>query len=148
MSEITTESLHASVSEMAGRRGLNTFRRYWDLCNQAKRLEDVGAFYCFATNEPKYGNVAIIADGKVIDVEGDDSDGSGAVSIRDLSSIAAVHLRLGPIDGYRYSQDASLVVATRLVGESNAGPYWVAVTPQDEVQLLQFASTLIEHTRR
>ena len=142
------QSFQACVLGMIGHHGLNTLRRYWDLCNQANRVEDVKAFYCFTTNEPKYGNVAIIVDGKLIDVEGDDSDGSGYVAIRDLSSIAAVHLRLAPIDGYKRSQDAVLAVVTRLVGESNAGPYWVAVTPQDEEHLLQFADALVEHTRR
>lgn len=137
------QSLHVSVSEMIGTHGLDTFRRYWEVCNQAKRMEDVKAFYCFTTNEPKYGNVVILADDKVIDVEGDDSDGRGDVSIRNLSSIAAVHVHLAPIEGFGRAQGASLVVSTRLVGESNAGPYWIAATPQEREQLLQFASVLV-----
>lgn len=139
-----SQSLHASVSEMLGQYGLSTFSRYWKLCNQAERMKDVEAFYCFATAEPKYGNVAIITNGKVIDVEGDDSDGSGSVTIRDLSSIAAVHLRTAPIEGYKRAESASLAVSTRLVGESNAGPYWVAVTAQEEERLIQFTSALTD----
>ena len=139
-----SQSLRASVSEMLGQYGLSTFSRYWNLCNRAERIEDVEAFYCFATTEPKYGNVAVITHGKVIDVDGDDSDGSGAVSIRDLSSIAAVFLHAAPIEGYKRSEGASLVVSTRLVGESNTGPYWVAVTAQQEERLVQFASALTD----
>ena len=143
-----SQSLRASVSEMIGQYGFSTFSRYWNLCNRAERIEDVEAFYCFATAEPKYGNVAIITDGKVIDVEGDDSVGSGSVVIRELSSIAAVYLREAPIEGYKRSVGASLVVSTRLVGESNAGPYWVAVTAQQEERLVQFASALTDFASR
>jgi hypothetical protein len=107
-------------------------------------MEDVEAFYYFATTEPKYGNVAVITDGKVIDIEGDDSDGSGSLTIRDLSSIAAVHLRTAPMEGYQRSAGASLLLSTRLVGESNTGPYWVAVTTQQEERLIQFASALTD----
>ena len=141
------QSFQESVSDMIAHHGLGTLRKYWDLCNQAKPMRDVEAFYCFSAEEPRYGNIAAIVDGQVIDIEGDESDGTGIVVFRDLSSIASVQLRTPPIGGYSRSEDATLAIITRLRGESNTGPYWVAITPQDYENLIQFASTLIRHVR-
>ena len=120
----------------------NSFRRYWNLYKQTSDIARIQSFYI--KTEESYYNVAIIGDGILVDVEGDDSDSSGGLNIRSLDAIRGVTVRSGPLKAFPRTQGASLVVLTRLVGETNAGPYWVAKTPEEEGRLLGFAQSLVQ----
>ena len=91
-----------------------------------------------------YCNVAIIADGLLIDIEGDDNDNTGNLTFQPLESISAVRVRAEPLRGLDHSRDALLVVLANRVGEEGVGLHWVAKTEEDEERLLAFAKTLVK----
>ena len=142
------QQLDATVQDLLERYDLNTFRRYWELLKRTAPLRDVQAFFFCVDPATGYCNVAVLSEGKVIDVEGDDSDGTGGASIRDLASIAAIHLRLGQLEGFSRTHGASVVAVTRLMGEAGSGPYWSAQTPAEEDRLLRFAQNLVSSLAR
>ena len=69
------------VAELLSGHSLDTFRRYWALYERAVAVQNVQAFYLKIEPEQGYCNFAVVGDGKVVDVEGDDSNGSGGISI-------------------------------------------------------------------
>ena len=91
-----------------------------------------------------YCNVALIGDGLLVDVEGDDSDNKGSLTYRSLEFVSGVSIYAGPLRGLDSSRGASLVVVTRKVGEEGIGLHWIAKTEEEEEHLLQFAQTLLK----
>ena len=138
-----TRQAGTAVAELLSGHSLDTFRRYWALYERAVAVQNVQAFYLKIEPEQGYCNFAVVGDGKVVDVEGDDSNGSGGISIRNLSAISGVAFYLGSLTGFPRTQGASLVAVAKLVGETASGPYWAAWTEDEERQLVGFARVLI-----
>ena len=107
-------------------------------------MTDIRASFVGVDPATSYYNVAILGDDKLVDIEGDDTGGTGYVSVQSLASIGAIVLREGQIEGFVRSQGASLVVYTRLVGETSSGPYWVARTTPEVDRLIRFATFLVD----
>ena len=139
-----SQQLDATVEDLLKHYNPNTFRRYWELYRRAVPLTEVRASFVGVDPTTSYYNVAILGDGKLVDIEGDDTGGTGYVGFQSLTGIGAVVLREGQIEGFSRSQGASLVMFTRLVGETNAGPYWVARTTPEVDRLTQFTKFLVD----
>ena len=138
------EQLDKTVAEVFALFSTNTFRRYWELYKQTADISEVQGFFIRTELQATYCNVAIIGDGRLVDVEGDDSDNSGGLSIRSLDSVCGVSVHSGPLKAFPRTQGASLVVLTKLVGETNPGAYWMAKTPEEEERLLGFVQFLVQ----
>ena len=141
-----SQQLEQDVDQLLQSHNLSTFRYYWELYKRAFRWDEIQAYYLIIDPATTYGNVAMLGHGKLIDIDGDDSTGAGYLGIQDLASIGAVIFRRGQIEGFSHSQGASLVVFTRLIGEPDSGPYWVARTELDEERLIVFARLLVDST--
>ena len=139
-----SQLLDLSVEQLLQSPNFSTLRYYWELYKRAFPHREIQASYVFHDPATGYGNVVVLGHSEVIDIEGDDSTGTGYLGIQRLASIGSVVFRKGQIEGLVRSQGASLVVFTRLVGETNAGPYWIARTEPEEEQLILFARFLVD----
>ena len=88
------------------------FAQYWELYEETADTSKIEWFYLNV--EPQqplkggYCNVAIIGGGLLIDVEGDDTNHSGSLSLGPLESFSSVAMQKGALPGLSHSQDASL----------------------------------------
>ena len=126
---------------------LDVFEDYWDLYKETADISNVQGFFVRTAGEYdsiSYCNAAIIGDGLLVDIEGDDDGESGSLTIRSLDSIAGLSIHTEALPGLPDSQGASLVVDTELAGESDYGPHWVAKTEEEEEHLLRFAKVLVQ----
>ena len=137
------------VERLVDENDLSTFAEYWGLYESTADLSNVQAFYVRTEAQPffagsaRYCNVAILGDGLVVDIEGDDSRSTGSLTLSTLDSVMPVSLHAGPLPGLSDSQGASLVVLARSAGEADAGFHWVAKTEEEEENLLKFAQHLV-----
>lgn len=138
------------VEEAIEEHNLEQFAEYWELYKSVVHVQNIEGF--FVRTEPNlypygsggYCNVAIIADGLLIDIEGDDSDDTGNLSFHPLESVSGVRIRPGPLHGLEASREALLVVIANRVGEDGIGLYWVAETEEAEEDLRQFVRILLK----
>ena len=132
--------------------GLDMFAQYWELYEETADISEIQRFY--VNIEPQqtsgggYCNVAIIGDGLVVDIEGDDVRRSGSLSLDSIEKISSVGIHMGQLPGLPNSQNASLVVVVQRVGESDVALYWTARADDDEERLLEFARVLVQRVSR
>ena len=125
---------------------LETFARYWRLYQRTAVITEVEGFFLRIEDRSPAGgycNVAIIGNGLLVDVEGDDVDRSGTLTAHSLDAFNEVFIHIGPLRGLPSSQGARLVVVAELKGQEDAGTHWVAKTFAEEDMLLEFAAVLI-----
>ena len=136
--------LDQHVDELFATHETGSFRRYWSLYKSTCPIEEVRRFYLKIDTGNSYFNVAILGDGKIIDIDGDARNEAGGLSIRSLKAIAGVVMRSGSVQTLPHVQSATLVVITQLTGGRANGPYWYAENPEEEERLLAFVQPLIE----
>ena len=143
----------ASIVEQAvEQHNLVKFAQYWELYLKTTDVQGIEGF--FVTTEVQghaightvgaYCNVAIIGDGLLIDIEGDDEDNTGSLTFHPLESVSGVEIHAEPLRGLASSRGALLVVIANQVGEEDIGLHWVAKTAEDEEHLLAFAKILVK----
>ncbi len=145
-----SEQLTRIVQQSIEEHRFAKFARFWELYESTTDIQRIEAFYIrtevqdswLIPNGGGYCNVAIIGDGLLIDIEGDDNNGTGNLTFQTLKSVGAVEIHTSPLQGLHSSQGASLVVLTNS-DEGDIGVHWVAKTEDDEEHLLQFAQTLV-----
>lgn len=148
---MTTKSVAARLKQTVDcaikEHGLELFAQYWDLYREITSISNVRRFYARTEGQPLYTggycNVAIIGDGLLVDIEGDDSRRSGGLSVESLDSIAKVTFHVGELPGLPAARGASLVVLAQGVGETDVGLHWVAKTEDEEDRLVEFARELV-----
>ena len=143
-----SHQLDQAVDDLLQCHKLSTFRYYWELYKRTFPQFEIQAHYSVVGTPTEYANAVILGDGKVIDIEGDDETDSGYLAVQDVASIGSVVFHRGHVEGFSRSQGASLVVFTRLVGETDSGPYWVARTELEEDRLIMFARRLVDSLPR
>lgn len=142
------DNLFRIVEKAIEEHGFGTFAKYWELYEETVDVSDVQRFYF--TMEPQwhgnggYCNVAIIGDGLLVDVEGDDTRRSGGLNMQTLDSVTRVSAHAGALPGIPNAQGATLIIMTDRANEHNVGIYWVAKTDEDQERLIQFTSTLVK----
>lgn len=125
-------------------RGIETFASYWKVAVEVVGEETVHSY--FETYEKGYGNVAILTDGFIIDVEGDDEDGTGVVGVFDLRRIDSVGLLQGPVDFIEDTNANSLTLVTNLTDEPS-GPWWTTDDEAEKATLRRFAKAALERLK-
>lgn len=121
------------------------FRQYWELYLQTAEPSNIQNLFVRADEDGGYCNIAVMGDGRIADIDGDDNENSGSLRIYALSTVIEVILHRGSIVSLSRSQGASLVMLIRLGGTDESLPYWAAFTPDQEVQLLEFAQSLVQY---
>ena len=143
----TSASLSKTVEAAIGEHDLSIFAKYWKLYEETADTSSIQRFYINVESQQFYAggycNVAIIGDGLLIDIEGDDIRGSGGLIMESLESVTKVSIYAGPLPGLQNSQGASLVVTADSIGESDIGFHWIAKTEDEEKHLTLFAKSLV-----
>ena len=127
--------------------GFPTFAQYWEIYSLTADLSAVQAFYFRTESQYPFGaycNAAIIGDGLLVDIEGDETKKSGGLTMASLDSISGVSIHAGSLPGLPSSNGASLVVLSRRPAETNVGLHWVAKSDEEEEHLLSFAKCLVQ----
>ena len=108
-----TERMETVVKRKIEEHELEAFEEYWELSKELIAGLPVRAFYLAA--DEGYGNLAIITDRAIIDIEADDDDDDlGYISVTTIESIAKVHFRAGPVPTIPNSEDAQLTIISQL----------------------------------
>lgn len=137
-----TEQMETVVKRIIEENELEAFEEYWDLSRDLIAGLPVRAFYVIA--DEGYGNLAIITDRSIIDIEADDDDDDlGYISVTTIESIAKVHFRAGPVQTIPNSDDAQLTIILSLTGATGSGPYWIAETDAEYKRLKRFGAALM-----
>ena len=148
-----SEQLSRIVEKAIEEHELEKFEDYWELFEATANIKEVQAFFLrtevyrdtvLIMGEAAYCNLAIIGDGLLIDIEGDDSDGTGSLTFHSLASVSGVSIHAEPLQNLPSSRGASLVVLANRAGEEDVGLHWVAKTEEEEERLLRFAEALVE----
>lgn len=136
--------LAAAAAKLLASNSTN-FRQYWELYLQTAETSSIQNLFVRAAEGGGYSNIAIMGNGRIADIEGDDNENSGSLRFYALSTVSEVILHRGSIKSLSRSQGASLVMLIRLGGTDESLPYWAATTPDQEVQLLEFAQSLVQY---
>ena len=137
-----TKQMATVVERTIEENELEAFEEYWELSRELIDGLPVRAFYLAA--DEGYGNLAIITDRSIIDIEADDDDDDfGYVSVTTIESIAKVHFRAGPVPTLPDSQDAQLTIILSITGATGSGPYWIAETDAEYKRLTRFGAALM-----
>ncbi len=127
--------------------GFSRFAQYWKLYRDTADISTVQRFFVRTESDSFYPggycNVAVIGDGLLVDIEGDDRQSKGGLAIQSLDSITKVSIHAGSLPGLRNSQNATLIVIARRAEDTEVGPHWIATNEEEEGHLLQFAHTLV-----
>lgn len=137
-----TEQMKAVVERSIEENELEAFEEYWDLAKELVEALPIRAFYVVA--DEGYGNLAIITDRSIIDIEADDDDDDlGYISVTTIESIGKVHFRTGPVPTLPDSEDAQLTIILSITGATGSGPYWIAETDAECKHLKRFGAALM-----
>ena len=131
---------------------LSKFAEYWELYADAADVQSIKGFFvktdiqddAFDYAGGGYCNVAIITEGLVIDIEGDDNDNTGNLAFHTIDSFSSIELHTRALRGLESSHGALLVVLANRAGQENIGLHWIAKTEQDKERLLAFAKKLVK----
>ena len=140
--------LISAVEQVIEVYGLDVFEQYWELYKEIGGISNVQRFYVRTgasaadAADVSFCHAAIIGDGLLVDIQGDDCLKSGGLRFNSLASIVQVSIHDGPVDGAPSSEGASLVVVASRPNDAGPGLHWVAKTEQEENHLLPFAKTL------
>ena len=136
-----TKQMETVVERTIEENELEAFAEYWGLSKELIAGLPVRAFYLAA--DEGYGNLAIITDRSIIDIEADDDDDDlGYISLTTIESIAKVHFRAGPVQTVPNSEDAQLTIILSIAGATGSGPYWIAETDAEYKHLTRFGAAL------
>ena len=138
------EQLAEAVARVLALNNTAKFRQNWDLYKQTTEVSEIKGLFIRMEEDEGYCNIAIIGDGRVVDIEGDDRDGSGDTIVFPFRAVSEVIFHRGSLPSLRRSTGALLIVIARIISREQSGPYWVAKTPEEEEQLMVFARTLVQ----
>ncbi len=144
--------LNRIVEKAIEEHNLAKFQEYWNLYTTTFDTISVQGFYIrteaqdgqMLASSGGYCNVGIVGDGLLIDIEADDRNNSGTLSVQSLKSVSEISFHKGSLQNVARSQGASLVVVTHRTGVEDIGLYWAAKTSVDEERLLIFAKALMQ----
>ena len=119
-----------------------SFERNWSIYKASLDIQNIEGFLIKTVPSTKYIDVAVLGEGLIIDVDGCEDGSVGGVSATSLVMLRSIHFFSKPLESLPLTEDATLVVTTRLIGATSGGPYWVAANQEEEKDLLLFAGIL------
>ena len=138
-----TAKLLKAVERILEEDDLEGFAECWSLGRELLEGLPVRAFY--ACNEDSYANLAILADGLIVDIETEEDDDSPVnLTVISLKAVAEIHFHEGPVHTIPDSEDAQLTLVLSMVGATDAGPYWIAETNAEREHLVRFGKALLK----
>ena len=136
-----TEQLHRVVDSISSEHDLEVLEEYWELARHALKGRPIRRFYVQA--EKGYANVAILTDGVVADIEGDDREDEGSFAVYRINSLSRVGFYREQVPTVPDSGEAELVMTVHVTGISDLELYWIAKTEPEAEHLLDFGGALV-----
>lgn len=138
-----TEQLNSKVQEMLDEYDLEVFEEYWDLSREV--LGDISVRKFYVQFNEGYGNVAVLSDELVVDIEGaDDAEEGGLLNVKPLKALSSVEFRQGPVDTLPHSEDTQLVMLLYEAGTDDWDMHWTAENDDERRHLVNFGRAVIE----
>ena len=136
-----SEQLSEKVDSILEEYDLDVLSGYWNLAKSVLTGHAVRRFYVQAGEG--YGNIAILTDGMVVDVVGDEQDDEGYVAVHRISAFSGIDFYEEQVPTVPGSDDAELVVVTNTVGSDTLGLHWIATDEEESEYLLRFGRALV-----
>lgn len=137
-----TAKLLKATERILEKNDLEAFAECWALARELMDGLPVLAFY--ARPEDSYANLAILADGLIIDIETEEDDDSpDDLTVISVKAVAEVHFHTGPVHTIPDSEEAQLTLVLSMVGATDLGPYWIAETDAEREHLVRFGKALL-----
>ena len=140
-SKDVSEQLNKKVDSMLEEYELEVLSDYWDLGKRVLEGQTIRRFYVQA--DEGYGNIAILTDGVVADIVGDDHDGQGAVAVHRISAFSGIDFYEEQVPTVPGSDEAELVIVANAAGSDTLGLHWIATTEEEAKHLLGFGRDLV-----
>ncbi len=121
---------------------LDELESYWDLGNTILGEAPVRRFYVHV--EEGYGNVAVLTDTLVLDMEGETDGAEGGLVAHRVRGLGEVSFYEHPIPTIAGSAGAQLVVVASAIGSDEIGSHWIANTDEEYDYLVSFGQALVE----
>ena len=135
-----TEQLHKVVDSILSEHDLEVLEGYWELAKHTLTGHPVRRFY--VRTEGGYGNVAILTDSVVADIDGDDTDEQGHFAVCRISALSDIGFYKEQVPTVPDSDGAELVIVANTPGD-HLEFYWIAKTEQEAEYLLEFGRSLL-----
>lgn len=140
-SKDVSEQLHKKVDSVLGEYELEVLSDYWKLGQRVLAGQSIRRFYVQA--EEGFGNIAILTEGAVVDIVGDEQDGQGSVAVHRIGAFSGIDFYEEQVPTVPGSEEAELLVVTNVAGRDELGLYWMATSEEEAGHLLEFARSLV-----
>lgn len=137
-----TEQLTAAVANILKEYDLPKFKKYWEFSREFIEESPVRGFY--VRGEPGYGNLAILTDNLLADVEGEDNGTREGFAVKRLTTIDGVRIHSSSHPNLPDSVGALLIVLAELAGTEGLGFHWIAKTESEKENLIQFGKAIVK----
>ena len=134
--------LNRVVEEILSRSDHKGFEEYWKLYKESVYISKPLSYFVKVDLDGPYCNVAVVGEGKIVDVEKHEQEGIGLLSVRPYHAISSVTAKDSAVEGLPRTEGALLTVYCRGTGSGGAGPYWSATTTEEKEQLRSFFAVL------
>ncbi len=139
-----TEQLHLRIKELLKSEDLGVFESHWDMAKELLKDSPIRRYYLYLTDD--YANLAILTDGWILDVTGDEDEGS--LNVTQLRALGQIEFHEDPIPNIPDSKDAELVMIAFQFGAPSEYRYWVADNAEEREHLLRFGRATIQAVSR
>ncbi len=138
-----TNQMNSVVGEIIAENEVEGFEEYWNLVKELIAGLSVRAFY--ARTKDKYANLAVLTDQSIIDIEADDDDADpGYITVTLIKAIREVDFRTGPVRTLPNSSESQLTMVLSMIGATDTGSYWIAVTDEEREHLTRLGKALLK----
>lgn len=140
---ISLRSLSEEIRRHCRDQSLDELPRYWDMARRL--LGDALIKSAFVKLQEDYGNVAVLTEDFLVDIEGDDEQETGFVTFYHVGQFDTWSLLWGPLDELDESDKNTLVLTMSSASEGEViGPYWTASDEDLHKRLIEFATAVRE----
>ncbi len=139
-----SENLDSVVNHMLSQGPHQTFETYWELYMASAFISEPKGIYFRVSQDSTIRNIAIVGDGKIVDIEADENSDASAISVSPYGAFSEVILHTGLIPTLPRTQKSMLNVLCRLAGSTSLSPYWCAYNEEEAERLRDFAKILIQ----
>ena len=80
----------------------------------------------YVRTDDGYANVALLTNDLIVDIEGEDDDSEGSLTLNPIRVIDSVRFHEGSVETIPESSEALLVLFVSVFGSTDVGPYWIA----------------------
>lgn len=137
-----SEQLKSVVAEKLDEDDLDTFGEYWQLSQLVLGNTPIRRFY--VRTDDGYANVALLTDDLIVDIEGEDDDSEGHLTLNPIRVIDSVSFHEGSVETIPKSSEALLVLFVSVFGSTDVGPYWIAYSEEEYKYLTLFGKAVVE----